>query len=90
MMVVTEYRNNHRSIAGEDICGGAAPAKWLTQATVDEMTRIGAPEMRKLTLDAWRCSPVKMVHGNELHLADTSAVHQKGTSKLASPRALLG
>jgi hypothetical protein len=31
--------------------------------------------MRKLTLDAWRYSPVKMVHGNELQLADTSAVH---------------
>jgi hypothetical protein len=45
-----------------------------TQATEDEMTQIEAPEMRKLTLDAWSCSPMKMVHGIKLHLADTVPV----------------
>ena len=73
-MVVTVYRETHRSITGNHVLRRRTPAKWLTQATVDETTQIGAPEMRKLTLDAWRCSPVKMVHGIELHLADTVTV----------------
>jgi hypothetical protein len=82
-MVVLPFSWVHRSIVGEGICGGAAPAKWLNRATVDEMTQIRALEMRKLTLDTWRCSAVKMVHGNEIHLADTVVVLRKGTSKLA-------
>jgi hypothetical protein len=73
----------HRSIVGEGIYGGAAPAKRLNRATVDEMTQIRALEMRKLTLDMWRCSAVKMVHGNEIHLADNVVVLRKGISKLA-------
>ena len=69
-----DYRKAHRSIIGNEVLRRRTPAKWLTQATVDEMTQIEAPEMRKLTLDAWSCSPVKMVHGIKLHLADTVPV----------------
>jgi hypothetical protein len=88
-MVVVVHRNTHRSIAGEDIYGAAAPAKRLTRARDDARKKELALTMRELTVKLMVWSMTLIAARVELDFTIIGEVLRKGTMKFVQLRAPL-
>ena len=81
-MVVLVLRGDHRSITDDELCGGATPARFESEATGGSRMRDLALQMSMLTLKLKVWTAPAMVDGDDGDWRFPGDVPQKGTPKL--------